>query len=178
MIAVLKRSRQASRPRATPEYDKYIDNIWDEGFRKTLGALIVSLRNSGLRVPADLQGDLGRSLDQRNRLVHSFFRERAESWFQPDGRRAMAEELGQMREQFRKTDRALHEVTESLRKARGIPDSVVERYIELRKQGVGEDEAMDIALREAGQRAAKIARAGKTKRWRKEVAPSATASNG
>ena len=60
-----------------------------------------------------------------------------------------------MREQFRKTDRALHEVTESLRKARGIPDSVVERYIELRKQGVGEDEAMDIALREAGQRARK-----------------------
>jgi hypothetical protein len=148
IAAMLRRSRQRTTPEGNQDYEKYIDRVWDEGFRKTLGGLITSLAKSGVKVPPDVRDELIRSLDTRNHLVHAFFREKAEAWFEPDGRRVMAEELKEMREQFVKTDRSLHALTEPLRVARGFSDRIVERYVELRKQGVSEDQAMTIAIDE------------------------------
>jgi len=64
----------------------------------------------------------------------------------------MAEELTQMREQFAKTDRALHDLTQPIREAGGITDRVLDRYLELRREGAREDQAIDIVAEEARKR--------------------------
>jgi hypothetical protein len=148
LSAMLRRSLRRPPEGEEEDYEKYIDKVWDEGFQKTLGGLITSLRKSGVKVPTDLRNELARSLDARNRLVHAFFRERAELWFECYGRHTMADELKEIREQFVSADRALHALTEPLRVARGFSDRVVDRYVELRKRGIGEDQAMTMAIEE------------------------------
>ncbi len=154
LLALLRRrlSKPATTPQEETEYESYADSVWDQAFRKTLGGLVQSLRKSGLRVPIDLEDDLRRSLDARNRLVHSYFRDRAESWFTPAGRRVMADELAATREQFTRTDRALHELTQPIRAARGITDRALNRYLELRTEGLSENQAMDIVAEEGRKR--------------------------
>ncbi len=101
-----------------------------------------------MEVPTDLRNELARSLDARNLLVHAFFRERAELWLECNRRHTMAQELKEIREQFVSADRALHALTEPLRVARGFSDRVVGRYVELRKRGIGEDQALTMAIDE------------------------------
>lgn len=122
------------------EYGTQVDHIWDEQFERTLGQLLGSLSKSSVEIPASLDSDLRESLETRNRLVHRYFRERAEAWFQCDGRRAMTEELKMMQEQFRKTDHALHEVTSRIRNACGMTEATIGRVAELMRTGASEQE--------------------------------------
>jgi hypothetical protein len=149
LAAILRRDKKGTGKDCSQAYEKYIDRVWDEGFRKTLGGLITSVGKVGVKVPPDLRNQLIQSLDTRNHLAHVFFREKAEAWYEPNGKRLMATELTEMREQFVKTDRALHALTEPLRVALGLSDRFVERYAELREQGVTEDRALTIAIDES-----------------------------
>ncbi len=127
------------------EYQSQVDNIWDEHFERTLGQLLKVLNKSNAKISSSLDSDLRESLETRNRLVHRYFRERAEAWFQADGRKAMAEELKAMQEQFKKTDHALHEVTSRIRNACGITEETITRVADLMRAGASEQE-IDRAL--------------------------------
>ncbi len=127
-----------------------MDSLWGNGFKKTLGALIKSLDESGVSVPTEIREDLVRSRDARNRLAHHFFRENAEAFLQPEGRRRMAEDLKEMLEQFLKTDTELHDLADPKIKAvRRLTDPSVRRYVELRKEGVDQERATEIAWGES-----------------------------
>lgn len=128
------------------EYRAHIDHVWDEAFQQTLGKLVNSVSSSGIKVPECLDSNLRESLRLRNRLVHRYFRERAETWFSSEGRRSIAEELKAMQEQFVKTDRALHEITSKIREILGMTDDKIDLIVELTKAGASEEE-IDRALR-------------------------------
>jgi hypothetical protein len=127
------------------EYESQVDQIWDEHFERTLGQLLKSLSKSNVEIPSSLDSDLRESLEMRNRLVHRYFRERAEAWFQRDGKKAMTDELKLMQEQFMKTDHALHEVTSKIRNACGMTEETTTRVAELMKTGAS-DQEIDQAL--------------------------------
>jgi len=122
------------------EYRADIDHVWDEAFQQTLGKLVNSVSSSGIKIPESLDSDLRQSVRLRNRLVHRYFRERAETWFSSEERRSMAEELKAMGEQFVKTDRALHEITSQIWNALGITEDKVDLMVELTKAGASEEE--------------------------------------
>jgi len=122
------------------EYRSQVDRVWDENYERTLGQLLDSLRRSGISIPDGLASALRQSLETRNRLVHAYFRERAEAWFDSDGRRSMAEELRAMQEQFKKTDQALHDATSKIRNALGITEEKIDLVGELMKTGASDGE--------------------------------------
>jgi hypothetical protein len=150
IVAILKTPKESADLRRTSDYESYVDGVWNEAFRKTLGGLISSLRKSGVQETRDLEDDLNRSLDARNCLVHSYFRDRAASFLTPAGRQMMAQELTKMRDQFAKTDRALHELTGGHREALGITDRILAGYVELMKRGVCEDQDRKMVAEEKG----------------------------
>lgn len=142
-IAAIMRILRAKTPvtsSETAEYQAQVDRIWEKNYEHTLGQLLKSLRNSGITIPAHLDADLRQSQEARNWLVHGYFRERAQAWFDSDGRRSMAVELSEMQELFRKTDQVLHEVTSEMRKALRITDEKIELIAELMKSGASDDE--------------------------------------
>jgi hypothetical protein len=134
------------------EYEKYIDNIWDDAFRKTLGSLISSLRTSPLTRLPKIEVDLNRSLDARNQLVHRYFRERAESFCTSAGRRQMAEELTVMRELFTRTDHMLEELTRPVQEALGMTQDNLDKYVELLREGVPFEQAHTLAFSSRAKR--------------------------
>lgn len=123
------RKQPAPHTKEVAKYQSYIDDLWDETFRKTLGVLIKSLRETGVTLPPEIEGDLHRCHDERNRLVHRYFRERAAPFQTSAGRRAMAEELTGMLDLFAKTDRALEELTKPFQEALGVTDCRADRCV-------------------------------------------------
>jgi hypothetical protein len=122
------------------EYRTRVDEIWDENYERTLGQLLGSLRQSGIVIPAGLDSLLRDGLKTRNRLVHSYFRERAQAWFDAEGRRSMAKELTEMSELFRNADSTLHEATANIRKRMGMTDEKVNALAERMKTATSEEE--------------------------------------
>ena len=139
IVPIFRAKRPMTRDEIT-QYQAEVDHIWDEEFQKTLGILVSSLNGSGIKIPASLDSDLRESLRLRNRLVHRYFRERAETWFSSGERRSIAEELRAMQEQFVKTDGALHQITSKLRNAVGMTDDKIHLIVELTKAGASEEE--------------------------------------
>jgi hypothetical protein len=123
----------------------YVDSVWDENYERTLGQLLRSLRQAGITIPPALESLLRQSLEKRNRLVHSYFRERANDWFTSEGRRSLADELNGMAELFRKADHALHEVTSKARGAIGITEQTITAVAQIMAEN-GSDEEIDKVL--------------------------------
>lgn len=122
------------------DYRTRVDEIWDEKYERTLGQLLTSLRQSGIAIAAGLDLLLRESLETRNRLVHRYFRERAQAWFDAAGRRSMAKELTAMSELFRNADTALHDATATIRKRMGMTDEKINAVAERMKTATTEEE--------------------------------------
>jgi hypothetical protein len=135
------------RPRSRAEYEARVDQVWDENYERTFGQLLKSLRQSGIAIPATLDSLLRESLGRRNRLVHRYFRERANDWFNPEGRRSMAAELKSMEELFREADQALHDVAAKIRAVVGITESKIKAIADLMEANAS-DEEIDRVLSE------------------------------
>jgi|ERR1700693_989883 len=134
---------RTSRPQSSVEMSEYsakIDQIWDKNYERTLGQLLISLRQSGLVIPNTLDSLLRESLENRNRLVHGYFRERSKWLFDSDGRRSMANDLRAMQELFGKTDHSLSEVTSKIRNALGMSAENIKLVGELMKANASETE--------------------------------------
>jgi hypothetical protein len=114
-----------------------MDQLWDENFRLTLGKLVQAI-SSKMRISDNLKTDLEQSIEARNNLAHSFFREHAENFLNPEGRRLMANELKRMREQLSSTDRQLQPIADRLWKILGITPEMVERVFQLMKAGASD----------------------------------------
>jgi hypothetical protein len=142
-LAEIVRIWQTNRPQSGGELAAYrtrVDEIWDENYERTLGQLMNLLRKSNIAIPVNLDSLLRESLQVRNRLVHEYFRERAKDWFESDGRQAMANELENMQELFKKTDHTLHEVTAKIRNAFGMTEDKVNLVGDLMKANASEED--------------------------------------
>jgi hypothetical protein len=134
-------------PKSSAELTDYrarIDQIWDENYERTLGQLLRSLHQCGIAITASLDSLLRESLEARNRLVHSYFRERARAWFDAEGRRSMATELKAMGELFRNADHTLHQATANIRKRMGMTDEKVNLVAERMKTATTEEEMENV----------------------------------
>ncbi len=76
-----------------------VGDRFDELWTKTLGALIRQVGTHQL-VTADQSAVLGDALKARNRLAHHFFREEADSFVTPGGKRRMLDQLDAARRLF------------------------------------------------------------------------------
>lgn len=100
----------------TPET---IDDLYREGFRKTLGQAVRKLNEHGDQPIADMRS-LQEALDRRNALAHSFFRERATEFVSVGGRQGMVLALRQMCNSFVAADRDVTTVHHDLLRRAGI----------------------------------------------------------
>jgi hypothetical protein len=128
------------RPRSRAEYTARVDQIWNDNYERTFGQLLKALRQSGTTIPATVDSLLRESLERRNRLVHRYFRERANDWFTPEGRRSMADELKTMDELFRKADEALHDVSAKIRVRIGLTDAKITAIADLMAANASDEE--------------------------------------
>ncbi|WP_449467373.1 hypothetical protein [Stenotrophomonas humi] len=104
---------------------------------RTLGQLLKATHLLAA-VPAGIDIVLNKSLSERNRLVHNFFREHAANAMHPAGQRVMIAELSSMIELFDHADALVTPIYQSLWKRFGVDEAMIE--LELAKL-IGETEA-------------------------------------
>jgi len=143
LLVGLSRMERLKSGRTTTNLTEEIDKVWDDNFRLTLGGLITRIK-SAVPVSDDLKAGLEKTLEERNRLAHRFFREHDLNFVSAAGRRQMAEELTEMRELFCSTDKGLQPITSAIWRKSGISpelrDWLAERSLELARSGVSETE--------------------------------------
>ena len=100
------------------------DKMWDDEFRKTLGAVVKQLK-ACLDIP-DLHVRLETAVRCRNRLVHRFFREHAASLLSVPGKKQMIEELNKMSDYFQELDALLTPRTLSILRKLGATDELID----------------------------------------------------
>lgn len=69
-----------------------VDRLFMDHQRRTMGQLVGAVRTL-LAVSADEETCIALAVEERNRLAHRFFREHAQEFFIPSGRRAMIDNL-------------------------------------------------------------------------------------
>jgi hypothetical protein len=105
-----------------------VDATLDEAFAKTLGRLVRTLPQHVQLGPED------RALEARNRLAHSFFRDKAMLLFTEDGRWGMVEQLQAMVDLFQDVDEALTRHTLGLGRRFGITEELWEQTFSAMKR--------------------------------------------
>lgn len=95
---------------------------------RTLGQLLKTTR-SLTAVPSDLDSILTKSLSERNRLIHHFFRQHAESATHPSGQRVMIGELSAMIELFDYADTLVTPIYLSLWERFGINEAMIQKML-------------------------------------------------
>jgi hypothetical protein len=103
---------------------------------RTLGQLLKATHVL-TEVPADANIVLNKSLSDRNRLVHHFFRDHAANAMHPAGLRVMIAELSSMIETFNHADALVTPIYQSLWERFGVDEAMIE--LELAKL-IGETE--------------------------------------
>lgn len=95
---------------------------------KTLGQLLKAAR-SLTTVPVEVDSLLEETLQNRNYLVHGFFREHAGTITHDSGIRLMTDELRSMIALFQKTDELVTCIYLSLWKKYGVDEALIEREL-------------------------------------------------
>jgi len=95
---------------------------------RTLGQLLTATR-SLTSVPAELDSVLAKSLSERNRLVHHFFREHAANAMHPAGQRVVIGELSSMIELFDHADALVTPIYLSLWEQFGVDDAMIQQEL-------------------------------------------------
>ncbi|WKZ29362.1 MAG: hypothetical protein QY323_01370 [Patescibacteria group bacterium] len=106
MVCLRLIPERRSKVSTVSEWEKEVDAFYDNEFRKTLGQMVSAFRQY-VEMPADLIAGLTNALEIRNWLSHRYFRERAEDFMFPEGRKKMLVELLSSAETIRATDRQL-----------------------------------------------------------------------
>lgn len=102
-----------------------IDLISEALFKKTSGALVNDLSGQSGLEAEDLE-TCRSAVVQRNRLIHRFFRERAENFITSRGQQLMLDELRDIADVIQKADDACHRLKMSLGEPYGFTDDVVD----------------------------------------------------
>lgn len=97
---------------------------------KTLGQLLKATRALA-PVPEEVEPVLNETLANRNYLAHNFFREYAEEFIHPSGKRLMIEELCSMIELFKNADELVTTIYMSLWEKYGVTESFIQAELEL-----------------------------------------------
>jgi hypothetical protein len=124
-----------------------VDQLWDDNFRLTLGRLVDRI-NSRISISPELKGNLEKSIEVRNALVHRFFREHSTNLITAEGRRFMARMLEEMRDQFSFTTQQLDLISDDLWKALGVTPDMIDRIVKLAESGMSDDEIDRLLKRE------------------------------
>ncbi len=95
---------------------------------RTLGQLLQATRSLTV-VPADLDSVLTKSLSERNRLIHHFFREHAANATHPAGQRVMITELSSMIELFDHADALVTPIYLSLWERFGVDEAMIQKEL-------------------------------------------------
>lgn len=104
---------------------KDFDTAFGHFEARTLGQLIHVTR-SLTAVSADIDSVLTKSLSERNRLIHHFFREHAANATHPAGQRVMIGELSSMIELFDHTDALVTPIYLSLWERFGVDEAMIQ----------------------------------------------------
>lgn len=115
-----------------------VDAFMDQNFAATMGRLVRELRRV-TDVPPDVEAQLKKALEDRNWLVHSYFRDRSDEFMSYRGRERMLQEIDEFRNRLVAADRRLEEITAPVRQRAGITDELLEREYRRRLVGCGRD---------------------------------------
>jgi hypothetical protein len=103
-----------------------VDAFMDRNFEVTMGRLLRKLHQV-TQVPPNLEEQLKKALEDRNWLVHGYFRDRSDVFMSYAGREQMLQEIDDCRDRLVAADRRLEEITTPIRQRAGITDDVLER---------------------------------------------------
>ncbi|MGK2849104.1 MAG: hypothetical protein ACSLEX_03500 [Minisyncoccota bacterium] len=105
-----------------------IDNLFDKLFEKTMGGLMQDFKKRfELTEKENLL--LDKSLEQRNRLAHRYFREKAVDFMSFEGRLKMIDELIIINAHFEELDKILTYRHREYTKKFGVTEDVIEEEI-------------------------------------------------
>lgn len=105
-----------------------IDQCFEDLFRKTTGRLIRDVADQARLESQDLVA-CRTAVAQRNRLIHSFFRDHAEDFMTSHGQQVMLDELGDISDVIQKADDACHRVTMTVAEPYGFTDELVGQHL-------------------------------------------------
>lgn len=114
--------------------DQAIEQLFDTHEKRTLGTLLVGVR-SRLTLSAGAETAIARAADERNRLIHRFFREHASHFLTPTGRGKMIEDLRSMARSFLEADTFLTDLSNELWALRGVTKAMREMIVQQQMAG-------------------------------------------
>jgi hypothetical protein len=99
---------------------------WDFHSKKTLGALLKSLRER-IDVPEELDEFLGEGVDKRNEVIHGFLTRNATRLADPKGRLEIEQELIAIKHEVKRRDVVVNRLLDSLLKKHGTSNEQLKR---------------------------------------------------
>jgi hypothetical protein len=99
---------------------------WDFHSKKTLGALLKSLRER-IEVPEELDGFLGEGVEKRNEVVHGFLTRNATRLADPKGRLEIEQELVVLKREIKRRDVVVNKLIDTLLKKYGTSNEQLKR---------------------------------------------------
>lgn len=144
LILELLEGRAGAKTRA--EWEALVDKHYDQSFAATLGNLKNRLIKHHERSPklANIMPHLNRCVEERNFLVHHFWREHAVHWFTRNGRTLMIQRLEQARDLFSATNEELTTALQPFEDRYGFTADVQHYELELIKRAAVANIALDL----------------------------------
>jgi hypothetical protein len=99
---------------------------WDFHSKKTLGAMLKSLREK-IEVPEELDGFLGEGVEKRNEVVHGFLTRNATRLADPKGRLEIEQELVALKREIKRRDVVVNKLLDTLLKKHGTSNEQLKR---------------------------------------------------
>ncbi len=99
---------------------------WDFHSKKTLGALLKSLREN-IEVPEDIDVFLGEGVKMRNEVVHGFLTRNAERLANPNDRLEIEQELVELKHEVKRRDIVVNKLIDTLLKKYGTSNEQLKR---------------------------------------------------
>lgn len=104
------------------------DSIFEHSEARTLGQLLDVTRKLAA-VPKNLDRLLAKSLAERNRLIHRFYREHAQNLTHPEGHKVIISELRSMIDLFQRTDSLVTPLYLALWAHFGVDEAIIQEEL-------------------------------------------------
>jgi hypothetical protein len=118
--------------KARENAEQILSDPWERRFRETLGVLVRRL-TPFMTGDQELLRDMTDAVRARNRLAHSYWRERAEDFVSLRGRDDMIAELTRLKDSFINLNRRLEQMSQPFRESLGMTQESIEAlYTDMR----------------------------------------------
>lgn len=118
----------------TDDERRYFSAIIDDVNSRTFGNLLKQIRKIG-NISAGIENTINEALEQRNYLVHKFFRSHNLGINSEEGRKEMRAELEEIYNTLSRAHATLSGMTNTFNQAFGRPNITQEEAMELMKEG-------------------------------------------